>query len=134
MTAFEISYNMSFHPLLDWRLASDMLALAEGGSVKYEAWNWIEFGVVPRTSPTPSMARPLNSIAGLRQSLEKDECSSCRILSKKSLASFSGPRLSQALAELELRGHGLADGDQIRFVSSFELQRRLGRYAEAAYR
>ena len=45
-----------------------------------------------------------------------------------------GPRLSQALAELELRGHGLADGDQIRFVSSFELQRRLGRYAEAAYR
>ena len=126
-------YNMSFHPLLDWRLASDMLALAEGGGVKYEAWNRIELACA-HDFANAFDGTPTQLDCGVAAVVGEGRVLVVSHPLEEVTGELLGPRLSQALAELELRGHGLADGDQIRFVSSFELQRRLGRYAETAYR
>jgi hypothetical protein len=125
-------YNMAVHPLLDWRLATDMVRLMRGRGLDLSNWAEIESRVA---------ADFTRAFGGKQEILE----SGAKAVTgdgwavvvahpfEQPLENLMGPRLAESLVELESRGFGRADGGRIEFVPSFELLRRLGRHARLAY-
>jgi len=123
---------MSFHPLLDWRLAADMVDVMYGRTVDFGRWRTIESRVsadfaAAFSGHAETLAAGVAAITGEGWSVlvthPLEEVVEARM----------GPRLAEAVAELEDRGQGRAAGGRVEFVSSFELLRRLGMHARLAY-
>ncbi len=125
-------YNMAVHPLLDWRLAADMVRLMRGDGVDLSPWDEIESRVASDFSRafggTPEILESgANAVVGDGWAVVVAHPF------EQPLDNLMGPRLAESLVELESRGLGRADGGRIEFVPSFELLRRLGRHARLAY-
>lgn len=119
-------YNMAYHPLLDWRLARDMLGLISGGDIDYREWTALQtqtakvfaadFGGSDVTLPTgaPSITFA-DRIVLIRHSLEDE---------------INPPlRLAEAKADAEDLGFGTGTDKPIHFSDGFNLLRRPGREA-----
>lgn len=125
-------YNMAFHPLLDWRLAGDMLALLLGTDIELGAWSGTEravardFGAAFDGSATV-LANGVSAVFGDHWTLVVTHP-----LEETNDATL-GPRLAIAKAELEGMGRGLGDGYRLQFTTSFDLLRRPGMMAGIAY-
>jgi ATP-dependent helicase YprA (DUF1998 family) len=125
-------YNMSFHPLLDWRLATDMVDAMYGRPLDFARWAGIESRVAKDFARAflgteETLDGGVSAIAGERWAVVVTHPF------EEILEERMGPRLAGALSELEGRGLGPGDGGRIGFVSSFELLRRLGMHARLAY-
>jgi hypothetical protein len=113
-------YNMPYHPLLDWRLARDMLLLGGYGTFTTEPWLEIErslahslaneFGGQPEELPGPVWSA---TTAGGPRFIVCHPFESITRL---------GPRLAQAIAAAPPDD----DGRSAVPVSSFDLTRRMG--------
>ncbi len=116
--------NMSFHPLLDWRLGLDMLALLEGSALDVAAWLGREVAIrdsvcnsFPNTTPLDvgvgaSAFTNGGSAVIIKHPLEPDE----RHLST---------RLAEAVLAAEDAGFSMGS-ESLRLVDSFDLYRRPG--------
>ena len=125
-------YNMSFHPLLDWRLAADMLDIAYGRSIDWKRWRDVE------ARAARDFAAAFDGVAEtLGAGVAAITGDGWSVLVSHPLEEVAeaklGERLAEALVELEGRGLGRADGSRTAYVSSFELLRRLGTHARLAY-
>jgi len=125
-------YNMAFHPLLDWRLAADMLALLHGKDIDYGLWSGIERAVARDFAASfdgePAvLSNGVSTVMGDRWTLlvahPLEETNDLTL----------GPRLAPAKAELEGSGRGIGDGFRLQFATSFDLLRRPGASAGIAY-
>ena len=113
-------YNMPYHPLLDWRLARDMLVLGSQGTFTAEPWLDIEmdlahtladeFGGSPEELPGPAWSA--TTTGGPRFIV----CHPFESVARP------GPRLAHAIASAPHDD----DGKGAVCVSSFDLTRRMG--------
>lgn len=119
--------NLVFHPLLDWRLGRDILELALGKHLDTGRWEPEEealaaafaadfFGQPVRLDGGAWAVDGDVGVAVIRHPLEAPDHSTDPEHSELS------DRMDRAYVEAEMR----ADGRPIRFVSSFDLQRRPG--------
>jgi len=120
-------HNMAYHPLLDWRLARDMLSLIRGCDLDYSEWTGLQdraaktfaadFGGSGISLPTgaPAVSFDDRMIVLVRHSLEDE---------------INPPeRLAEAKADAEDLGFGMGTNRPILFTDSFNLLRRPGREA-----
>lgn len=119
-------YNMAYHPLLDWRLARDMLWLLRGDQINLDDWlerQWpiaksfaSDFSGSALTLPSGAVAVELESSLVLIKHPLEDEHN-------------PGLRLAEAIADAEDMEYGAVTGRPIDFADSFNLLRRPGREA-----
>jgi ATP-dependent helicase YprA (DUF1998 family) len=125
-------YNMSFHPLLDWRLAADMLGVLAGASIDFARWTTIEQAVAA------DFARAFDGepvlLDGSVSAVTGDGWSVLVSHPLEETADVAlGPRLAAAKANLDALGLGLASGGRVEIATSFDLLRRPGSFARIAY-
>jgi hypothetical protein len=125
-------YNMAYHPLLDWRLARDMLELMDGRELDVQPWAETE------ASLANAFAADFDGT-----SLELEGAVAAVDLGERLLVvahpledqgEHLPERLAEAKADGEDRGFGDLAGRPILFTDSFNLLRRPGWVAAEAYR
>jgi ATP-dependent helicase YprA (DUF1998 family) len=118
-------YNMAFHPVLDWRLAADLLDLAVGESIDWSRSASAEEAAA-RDFARGFGGTPLKLDAGTSAVVDKGwAIVVCHPL-EAARPGNPAPRLAESMAELARRGHGPADGTELAFQTSFDLLRRPG--------
>ena len=116
--------NMAFHPLLDWRLASDMLALLRDGSVDLLGWQPVERKL--STAFAADFGGRLIQLAGSAWAVAFDERALMVSHPLEDTGQQSGARLAQGRAGLEAAGYGERLGKPVAVFTSFDLLRRPG--------
>ncbi|MGH9052458.1 MAG: DUF1998 domain-containing protein, partial [Acidimicrobiia bacterium] len=117
-------YNMAYHPLLDWKLGRDMLALIEGATIDLSVWAREEEDLSHRFAEDfAGSPMALDSVQGV----DLDD----RVLLlthplEDQRPEYLSPRLANAMAAAEDLGFGDLAGRPIVFAHSFDLLRRPG--------
>lgn len=121
-------YNMPYHPLLDWRLASDMLAVAEGRDVDLANSEHQEARLAKALAG--DFGGKFVELEGPCKGVEFDQCLviACHPLEDQRFASLP-TRLALAVAGGEGLGFGALTGKQIFLQDTFDLLRRPGAVA-----
>jgi hypothetical protein len=121
-------YNMPYHPLLDWRLASDMLAVAMGYKVDLAHSENQEARLA--NAFAHDFGGRFVELDGPCKGVEFDQCLviACHPLEDQRFASLPS-RLAQAVAAGEGLGFGSITGKQIYLQDTFDLLRRPGAVA-----
>jgi hypothetical protein len=125
-------YNMAYHPLLDWRLAADMLQLAEGGSLNLEPWRGIEEQLADRFA-----ADFAGTSRGLDGAVAAVEFSDRLVLVTHPLEEHCSPaseRLASAHEHARRLGFGEGRDRPVLACDTFNLLRRPGMVAAAFLR
>lgn len=125
-------YNMSFHPLLDWRLAADMLSVLRGGSIDLDRWAAIEQAVAADFARAFG-GDPVLVDGGVSAVIGEGWSVLVAHPLEETFDATLGPRLAVAKARLDSEGRGLASGGRLEITTSFDLLRRPGSFARIAY-
>ena len=117
-------YNMAFHPLLDWRLARDMLHLGQTGALDLAPWHDYEGELAKAVSEEfDGSAFPLGEMWGVNIPSHERLLIVTHPFEDTREAAF-GARIAVATAEAELR---IDDGEMgPYYVNTFDLTRRMG--------
>ncbi len=125
-------YNMSYHPLLDWRLARDLVEMLQGRSFDVSRWSEIErslaeaFANVLGLDPGKSVLADLDGgLVGIKAGDELVLV--VHPMESTHVEGHTTNRIAQAVADAEDRGYVL--GSTLRFHDSFELLRLAPRLA-----
>jgi hypothetical protein len=116
-------FNMAYHPLLDWRLARDMLDIAQGGDLQIDRWIQIERDLAA------SFAFDFGgAVAELDGDVVGIELDDLLLIVRHPLEDsiHHSSRLALASADAEDRGYGALGDHPYRFSDSFNLLRRPG--------
>jgi hypothetical protein len=119
--------NLVFHPLLDWRLGRDLLDLLLGRTLDTDRWTEDErilaeafagdfYGETQRLDGGAWAVRSEEGLVIVRHPFE----------SPTDATNPEGITLTERMDRAYVDAEALADGAPIRFVSSFDLQRRPG--------
>lgn len=124
-------YNMAFHPLLDWRLAGDMVRLLAAEDIDFGAWSTMEAQAA--ADYAAAFAGEAATLRGGASAVVGDKFSLVVTHPLEETGDGMGRRLANAVAELEAMGRSEADGISLHFVTSFDLLRRPGLYGALAF-
>jgi ATP-dependent helicase YprA (DUF1998 family) len=123
-------FNMAYHPLLDWRLARDMIDVIEGRDLRLDRWLEIESELAQSFAEDfGGTATPLD---GDTVAVEFEDF--MMIVRHPIEDAKKSSRLAAASADAEDRGFGELTGQPYWFIDSFNLLRRPGAvlsYAQA---
>ncbi len=113
--------NMAYHPLLDWRLARDMLELGSGRDLDLEAWKGIESELAHSVAKGENLDAPID-LAGSAWALRLEDLTFivCHPL-EDTTEDGNGQRIATARALAEADG---LDEQELIFVDTFDLLRR----------
>jgi ATP-dependent helicase YprA (DUF1998 family) len=118
-------FNMAYHPLLDWRLARDMLDLLLGRPLDTARWSSAEAQLADGFAA--DFGGQAVELDGGLAAVQFDDrlLIVCHPLESVHPA-FVPERLAQGIADAEDRGYGGDTAKPIRVIDSFELLRRPG--------
>jgi hypothetical protein len=121
-------FNMRYHPLLDWRLAADMLDLLRGRPLELGRWYERERSLA--SDFASNFFGVLVELEGGVVGVERDDSMLIvtHALESHEVERQSTPRLAQAIVDAEDRGFGGASRPW-RLEDSFSLLRRPGAIA-----
>lgn len=117
--------NMAYHPLLDWRLGSDMLDLLRGQPLRLDIWRPTEQRLVE------SFARNFANVEARRVGNEMaaalmEQAAVICVHPLEERGAAMAERIADAQVDLEILGYGENLGRPIYFIDSFEFLRRPG--------
>jgi Lhr-like helicase len=119
--------NLIFHPLLDWRLGRDLLDLLLGRPIDTERWIHEE-GLYAKAFADDFFGRPVR-LEGGAWAVHGDDGVAIVRHPLESPTEGGDPRaggLTKRMDQAYVEAKDLAKGSPVRFVSSFDLQRRPG--------
>ena len=125
-------YNMSFHPLLDWRLGVDLFTLLNGGNVDLGGWSSVD-GAAARSFANSFQGNVATLDGGVLAVEAPEWALVVGHPFEITRPTDPAPRLAQAMANLEMRGYGAASGKPIHFASAYEMNRQPGSVAAVLY-
>jgi ATP-dependent helicase YprA (DUF1998 family) len=119
-------YNMRYHPLLDWRLATDMLDLLRGRPLNLQRWSEREQALARDFAD--NFLGTLVELEGDVLAIELDDAIVIvtHPLESQDIERHATPRLARAIADAEDRGFGPTMDRPWRLEDSFTLLRRPG--------
>ena len=125
-------YNMAYHPLLDWRLARDLVEMLQGRGFDVAPWLPIErsladsFAIALGLNPEQAIVDDLDgAVTGIRTGA--DLILVVHPLESQRVETFTTDRIARAVADAEDRGYDL--GSTLRLHDTFELLRLASRLA-----
>jgi hypothetical protein len=128
-------YNMAYHPLLDWRLASDMLRLLREGKFDASPWSATEASLA--RSFAADFGGNVVALDGGVSSVDLPQpyplLVVCHPLEDTQGEAFIPERLALAVGDAELRGLAGGDDRNVLYADSFNLIRRPGWVAADAF-
>jgi ATP-dependent helicase YprA (DUF1998 family) len=116
--------NMAFHPLLDWRLASDMLSLLSAASLDLRSWEPTEHRLA--LGFAADFGGKLAQLDGGAWGVTFNDRALIVVHPLEDSRQNIGRRLAQAKSDLEAAGYGDTRGKAISEFTSFDLLRRPG--------
>lgn len=116
--------NMAFHPLLDWRLAGDMLSLLIDGVINLQAWEALEAKLA--TGFARDFGGESIQLDGGAWGVKFGDRALVAIHPLEDFKQNVGRRLAQARADLEAAGYGDSREKPIAEFTTFDLLRRPG--------
>jgi ATP-dependent helicase YprA (DUF1998 family) len=122
-------FNMRYHPLLDWRLAADMLDLLRGRPLAVQRWRERERALA--SDFADNFFGTLVELEGDVIAIERDDAMVIvtHPLESHNVERRATPRLASAIADAEDRGFGPMMDRPWRLEDSFTLLRRPGSVA-----
>jgi len=117
-------YNMAYHPLLDWRLARDVVVLLQGGELDLSRWARQEESLASAVGSDFDGATDLYGSSVYGVTVDKSLLLVCHPLEAD--GELLTERLGEAIADAEDRGFGATLGRPIVLDDSFNLLRRPG--------
>ncbi len=122
-------FNMPYHPLLDWRVARDMLTLLEGRELDLAEWSETERKRAEALA-AESGGKPIELAGGVAGvEIEGSVIVISHPLEETSPAGFTSERIAEALADAEGRA---SDPGSVLCEDSFSLLRSSGRIVSGA--
>jgi hypothetical protein len=117
--------NMAYHPLLDWRLGSDMLDLMQGRPLRLDAWQPIEQRLVESFARNFANVEARRLGNGMAAALMEQAAVIC-VHPLEERGAAMAERVADAQVDLEILGFGETLGRPIYLIDSFEFLRRPG--------
>lgn len=125
-------YNMGYHPLLDWRLATDLFSLMASGTLDLGPWRKVERATAQDFST--SFAGIVIDLPEGAIGVDGGEWGAVVAHPFEVTETYGiGLRMARAQATMEARGFGGSSSRPLHFVSSFDLLRRPGFVAGRIY-
>jgi Lhr-like helicase len=124
-------YNMAYHPLLDWRLARDLLELLQGRGFDVAAWLPIERSLAESFANALGLGEQavIDDLDGSVTAIRAGDDLTLVVhpLESQHVETFTTDRIARAVADAEDRGYEL--GSTVKFHDTFELLRLAPRLA-----